>query len=96
MPHKLPSWEVSSHEDIDRLLNKQLKKLNTGHIDYYLIHALNAQRWENLTSLGLFDFIERALADGRIQHIGFSFHDELPLFKTIIDAYPWELCQDPV
>ena len=45
-------------------LNKQLEKLNTGHIDYYLIHALNTQRWENLTSLGLFDFIERALADG--------------------------------
>ena len=90
---KLPSWEVSSHEDMDRLLNKQLEKLNTGHIDYYLIHALNTQRWENLTSLGLFDFIERALADGRIQHIGFSFHDELPLFKEIIDAYPWEFCQ---
>jgi uncharacterized protein len=90
---KLPSWMVKKHEDMDRILGKQLEKLNTDHIDYYLIHALNQTHWDNLRKAGLFEFIGRALADGRIRHIGFSFHDELPLFKEIIDAYSWEFCQ---
>ncbi len=90
---KLPSWLIKSREDMDHYLNEQLIKLNTDHIDYYLIHGLTEERWQNLTGLNIVDFIEKSLEDGRIRHIGFSFHDELPVFKKIIDAYPWEFCQ---
>ncbi len=90
---KLPSWMVNKQEDMDRILDKQLVKLNTEYIDYYLIHALNQKYWDNLTALGLFDFIERSLKEGKIKHIGFSFHDDLDVFRKIVDAYPWEFCQ---
>ncbi len=90
---KLPSWLIEKTEDMDYYLNKQLEKLQTDQIDFYLVHTLNARFWENLNNLGLFEFLEKAKADGRIKHVGFSFHDKLPLFKEIVDAYDWSFCQ---
>ncbi len=90
---KLPCWRVETATDFDRFLNEQLGRLGTEHIDFYLLHSLNATAWARLTTLGIFACAERALRDGRIGGLGFSFHDQLPLFKAIVDAYPWSLCQ---
>jgi uncharacterized protein len=90
---KLPCWLVNCREDMDRLLNEQLDRLATDHIDYYLLHALNKSSWEKMLSFGVIDFMDAAVADGRVIHMGFSFHDDLDTFKTIIDAYDWDFCQ---
>lgn len=91
---KLPVGHMESEADFDRLLNEELERLQTDHIDNYLLHALNLDRWENkVKPLHLLQHMERAKADGRIRHIGFSFHDNLDLFKTIIDSYDWDFCQ---
>src|SRR3990172_8980049 len=45
---KLPSWMVESRDDMDKFLNAQLKRPNTDHIDYYLIHGLAGFLWEKL------------------------------------------------
>ncbi|MDK2849259.1 MAG: uncharacterized protein PWP34_2612 [Desulfuromonadales bacterium] len=90
---KLPSWAVEAPADFDRFLNEQLKKLQTDHIDFYLLHALKADWWEKLRGLGVLESLDRAIRDGRIGAAGFSFHDELPLFKKIVDAYDWGFCQ---
>ena len=44
---KLPSWLVTNREDMDRFLNEQLARLNTDHIDFYLLHGLGGETWEN-------------------------------------------------
>jgi len=90
---KLPAWLVKRPDDFERFLEEQLRRLGTGSIDYYLLHSLGASSWPRLRDLGILERAERALADGRIGGLGFSFHDELPLFKSILDAYPWHLCQ---
>jgi predicted aldo/keto reductase-like oxidoreductase len=90
---KLPQWMVKTHEDMDRFLNLQLEKLNTDHIDYYLIHSLVGSSWEKIHKLGVLDFLDRAKADGRIINAGFSFHGNTGDFKKVIDAYDWDFCQ---
>ena len=90
---KLPSWLIKSRADMDCYLDEQLKRLETDHIDFYLVHGLMKPFWENLKPLGVTDFLDDAIADGRIKHAGFSFHDDLELFKEIVDAYNWTFCQ---
>ena len=90
---KLPSWLIKSREDMDRYLDEQIVKLQTDHIDFYLVHGLIGPFWENLTSLGVLEFLDDAIADGRIRYAGFSFHDTTKLFKEIVKAYDWTFTQ---
>ena len=90
---KLPPWSVKKPSDMDDLLNSQLVRLKTDHIDYYLLHAMEKEKWEKLLELDVLDFLDRAKATGKIVNAGFSFHGDLDCFKTIVDAREWEFCQ---
>jgi predicted aldo/keto reductase-like oxidoreductase len=91
---KMPSWLVEKYEDFDKYLDEQLEKLDTTHIDYYLLHGLNTKRWPLLKELGVFEWAEKAKEDGRIKYLGFSFHDEYPVFERILeDAEHFTFCQ---
>jgi len=90
---KLPPFQVNKPDDMEHLLNAQLKKLNTDHIDYYLIHAVERNNWEKMKSFGVLEFLEKAKKDQRILNAGFSFHGDRETFKEVIDAYDWEICQ---
>lgn len=91
---KCPTWMLKEPGDFESLLTKQMDRLKTDRIDFYLLHALGTERWERVKRLGGLEFLEKAKRDGRIGHIGFSFHDALPVFKKIVDEYgAWEFCQ---
>lgn len=90
---KQPQWMVKKPEDMDKFLNSQLEKLNTNHIDYYLIHSLVSSSWESIRNLGVLEFLDRAKADGRIINAGFSYHGTPEDFAPIVDAYNWDFCQ---
>jgi predicted aldo/keto reductase-like oxidoreductase len=91
---KLPLWALKSGDEFDKILNEQLEKLQTDHIDFYLLHGLSAQSWPKVRDMGVLKWAEGAIADGRIRYLGFSFHDDLKAFKEIVDAYDkWTFCQ---
>jgi uncharacterized protein len=90
---KLPMFVVRKTEDFDRFLSGQLEKLQTDYLDVYLLHSLNRGQFEKAKRLGLMEKMEEAKEKGLIRHIGFSFHDTLPVFREIIDDYPWDVTQ---
>lgn len=90
---KLPCWLVKTRADMDDFLEKQLERLQTDHIDYYLLHALNKKSWNTVHELGVLDFLEQAKASGKIRYIGFSFHDDYDTFANIVQSWDWDFTQ---
>ena len=90
---KLPVWAVNSVEDCERLFREQLDRLGVEQVDFYLLHSLNKESWEKAVQYEALEHLEKWQAEGFIKYVGFSFHDELPVFREIVDAYPWYFCQ---
>lgn len=91
---KLPVWLVKEEADFDHYLEEQLKRLDVDQIDFYLLHALNDRHWKNLQELDVFSWAEKRMAEGLFGHLGFSFHDEYPVFESIVTGYDnWTLAQ---
>ncbi|HMK53011.1 MAG TPA: aldo/keto reductase, partial [Thermodesulfobacteriota bacterium] len=90
---KLPVWLVKEEKDFSKFLDEQIKRLETDYLDVYLLHGLNQEVWSKMRQLKVFEFLDQIRADGRVRHVGFSFHDEVKIFKEIVDSYDWELCQ---
>jgi predicted aldo/keto reductase-like oxidoreductase len=90
---KLPSWMVKTESDFDKFINEQLEKLQTDYIDYYLLHGLNRPLWQKMKDMGALPFLDRLKKDGKIRRAGFSFHDDVNIFKEIVDGYDWDMCQ---
>lgn len=91
---KMPTWLTKTTADFDKYLDEQLDRLQTDHIDLYLLHALHRTRWEEIRALKVLEWGEKAKASGKIGLLGFSFHDTYPVFETIINDFDgWDFCQ---
>jgi predicted aldo/keto reductase-like oxidoreductase len=90
---KLPLWNIQKSEELEKIFSEQLQKLQTDYVDVYLVHGLGANTWETAKKFGVLEFMDKLVKSGRIRFAGFSFHDELNIFKEIINAYDWSVCQ---
>lgn len=90
---KLPSWLIQKKEDMNNYLDEQLQRLQTDKIDFYLLHGLHQDFWQNLINLDVFEFLDSAIEDGKIGYAGFSFHDEFEFFKEVVNSYNWSFSQ---
>jgi len=90
---KMPIWLVRGEQHMVEIFYEQLERLDTDCIDMCLVHSVEVDIWERAKELNLMSFLEKMKAQGRIKHIGFSFHDSYEFFAKMLDEYPWEFCQ---
>ncbi len=91
---KLPHYYVKASGDVERYFKEQLERLQTDHIEYYLMHMLNdVAAWERLKELGIIEWIAEKKEKRQIVNIGFSFHGNTNNFLKILEAYDWDFCQ---
>lgn len=88
---KLSAINVRKYDDMEPLLDEQLRRLNIDCIDYYLIHSVDLKNMNRLLKRDLIKFIEKAKSDGKIKHIGFSYHGPKEEFLDVVDCYDWEI-----
>lgn len=90
---KLPLWDCEDNKDIDRIFHEQLEKCGVEYFDFYLIHAVNKTRLQQVIDLDVIKQLEQYKSQGKIRKIGFSFHDDLETFKKCVDLYDWDFVQ---
>ena len=91
---KLPQYLMRTSAQIEKTFNEELRRLQTDHIDYYLMHMFtDYAEWTHLQSLGIEEWIKNKKAEGKIRNIGFSYHGDTDMFLKILNCYDWDFCQ---
>lgn len=90
---KMPGWEIKNVDDAKRIFNEQLENLQMDYFDYYLCHALSKKGFEIYKEPGIMDFLYQMKKEGKIKHLGFSFHDTPEVLDEIIHTYEWDFVQ---
>jgi predicted aldo/keto reductase-like oxidoreductase len=91
---KMPVIVCKQPSDFDKFFDKQLERLQTGSIDYYLMHMLtDLDVWQKMKSFGIVEWVAAKKQSGAIKQFGFSFHGKRDEFSKILDDYDWDFCQ---
>ena len=88
---KLPAINVRKYEDMENLLEEQLKRLQRDFIDYYFIHAVDLKAINRLLKRDLIKFLNKAKKEGKIRYVGFSYHGPKEEFPLLVDGYDWDM-----
>ncbi|MDR3344430.1 MAG: aldo/keto reductase [Oscillospiraceae bacterium] len=91
---KLPLVITKRGADFEKFFRRQLDRLKTDHIDYYLLHMLvSPEQLELLQSWGLEEWIAEKRAGGEIRRLGFSFHGRQTDFLKLLEIRSWDFVQ---
>lgn len=85
---KMPLWEAHKKEDIEKIFCTQLERTGAGYFDFYLLHSLYESTFEKAIEFGAWQTLLQKKHDGKIKHLGFSFHDSPECLERIINAFP--------
>ena len=90
---KMPLGYVKDRQSMEALLEEELKKLQTDHIDFYLMHGLDKNEWESFKAIGAPAFFDDMKREGKIRFKCFSFHGPYEDFAYILNDYDWDMVQ---
>ncbi len=85
---KLPVGSLNSKAEQEEVFNKQLEKTGLDYFDYYLVHNINANTIDNVNKFDSFGFVAGKKKEGKVRHIGFSFHGTPELLEEVLKAHP--------
>ncbi len=85
---KLPLWDLKSPEDMEKVFQESLTRAGLSYYDFYLLHALGKDSAAKAEELGAWEFIKGLKEQGRVKHIGFSFHDSAEVLDDILSKHP--------
>ena len=91
---KLPHYLLKKPDSMERVFREELRRLQTDHVDYYLMHMLtDVKSWERISALGMQEWLAEKKKSGQIRQVGFSYHGNSDMFCHLVDAYDWDFCQ---
>lgn len=90
---KMPGWEIKEPSDVERIFNLQLSRCGVDYFDFYLCHSVRENNFAFYEDNHVFEFLTEMKKQGKVRHIGFSFHDTPEVLEKVIDKYPWEFVQ---
>ncbi len=90
---KLPIWMCDTKADVERVFNDQLNKCKTEYFDFYLFHALDAEKFKKIQEFDAYSIMSRLKKEGKIKRLGFSFHDKPETIDHITDTYDFDFAQ---
>lgn len=85
---KLSNEFMKSKEEQEQVFEDQMQRLGVDYFDYYLLHNQGAVNYKVSQELDSFAFVLKKKAEGKIKHIGISFHDKADLLEEILTAHP--------
>ena len=88
LANKLSGLCFEKAEEIRPLLEDQLLACGVEYFDFYLMHAMNAERHEKYSKMGAYDIVQQAKAEGKLRHVGLSFHDSADVLDQILTDRP--------
>ncbi|MFR8002684.1 MAG: aldo/keto reductase [Hydrogeniiclostridium sp.] len=90
---KMPIWEANTPADVEKIFNDQLKRCQVEYFDFYLCHSQNKENFKKIREFGAYEFLSKMKEEGKIRHLGFSFHDTPDVLKEIVETYSWNFAQ---
>lgn len=85
---KMPIYYIKEEEDLPRYFEEQLVRCKVDYFDWYFLHAMNKNHYETSKRTKAFEFLKRMKEEGKIKHIGFSFHDTYDVLDMMLNEHP--------
>ena len=88
LTNKLTEPYFNKEEDIRPFFNSQLELCGVEYFDFYLMHAQNASNFEKFKKCRAYETAFDLKKEGKIKHVGISFHDKSEVLDNILTTYP--------